>query len=206
MKWFNDLGIKLKNIFFKSNSKQELINLKRGKELYLSNKFSEALLYFDHSVNSGFDLKVFKLRAKCLQKLNKHSQAIEDFDKLIEDNPLEFSNYYRRAISKNAIFDLKGQIEDLHTCIYYYKKNKNIENNILKNLETDLIDAGNYIEKIKNSVTSIHNVPYFEIKNLVNESLNQIKKIKLQNNKFKKLENKETHWKNPNSKLIITKA
>lgn len=141
MKWFNNLEAKLKTIFFKSNTSQEVVNLKKGKKLYLSNKFSEALLYFDNSLNSRFDLKVFKLRAKCLQKLNKHSQAIEDFDKLIEENPLEFSNYYRRAISKNAVFDLRGQIEDLHNCIYYYKKSKNIERPILKNLETDLIDA-----------------------------------------------------------------
>lgn len=192
MKWFSGFIIKCKDIFFKSNSKQELVNLKKGKDLYLSNRFGEALSYFDDSINSGSDLKVFRLRAKCLQKLNKHSQAIEDIDKLIENNPLEFSNYYRRAISKNAIFDLRGQIEDLHNCIYYYKKNKNTESNILKNLETDLIDAGNYIEMVKSSITSIHNVPYFEIKNLVNECLHQIKKIRLQN-KFRKQSNPVTN-------------
>ncbi len=189
MKWFNNLEAKLKTTFFKSNSTQELIDLKKGKKLYLSNKFSEALLYFDNSLNSRFDLKVFKLRAKCLQKLNKHSRAIEDFDKLIEENPLEFSNYYRRAISKNAVFDLQGQIEDLHNCIYYYKKSKSIERPILKNLETDLIDAGNYIDMVKSSITSIHNVTYFEIKNLVNECLHQIKSIRLQKKQFRRIEN-----------------
>ncbi|WP_337965425.1 hypothetical protein [uncultured Flavobacterium sp.] len=189
MKWFNNLEAKLKTTFFKSKSSQELIDLKKGKKLYLSNKFSEALLYFDNSLNSRFDLKVFKLRAKCLQKLNKHSRAIEDFDKLIEENPLEFSNYYRRAISKNAVFDLQGQIEDLHNCIYYYKKSKSIEKPILKNLETDLIDAGNYIDMVKSSITSIHNVTYFEIKNLVNECLHQIKSIRLQKNQFRRIEN-----------------
>lgn len=191
MKWFSELRVKFKAIFLKSNSTKEFASLKKGRELYLSNKFSDALLYLDNLINLGFDVKIFKLRARCLQKLNKHSQAIEDFDKLIENNPLEFSNYYRRAISKNATFDLQGQIEDLHTCIYYYKKSKNIESNILKNLETDLIDAGNYIEMVKNSITSIHNVHYFEIKNLINECLIQIKKIKLQNTRFKKLENQE---------------
>jgi len=189
MKWFNNLEAKLKTVFFKSNSTQELVNLKKGKKLYLSNKFGEALLYFDNSLNSRFDLKVFKLRAKCLQKLNKHSQAIEDFDKLIEENPLEFSNYYRRAISKNAVFDLRGQIEDLHNCIYYYKKSKSPESTILKKLETDLIDAGNYIDMVKSSITSIHNVTYFEIKNLVNECLHQIKNIRLQKNQFRQIEN-----------------
>ena len=187
MKWFNSLRIKFKNIFTKLNPKQELLSLNKGKKLYLSDRFSEALLYFDNAIDSGSEVNVFKIRAKCLQKLNKHSQAIEDFDKLIEDNPLEFSNYYRRAISKKAIADLPGQIEDLTSCIYYYKKNKNLEDSILKNLEADLIDAGNYIENVKNSIISIHNVPYFEIKNLVNECLCQIKKIRIKNNQFKKL-------------------
>ncbi|MEO7976569.1 hypothetical protein [Flavobacterium sp.] len=187
MKWFKNLRIKFKSTSVSSNTKQEVLKLQRGKKLYLSNKFSEALLYFDNAIASGSDVTIFKLRARCLQKLNKHSEAIEDFDKLIEDNPLEFSNYYRRAISKKAISDLKGQIEDLTTCIYYYKKNKNLETTILQNLETDLIDAGHYIERMKNSIISIHNVPYVDIKILVNECLRQIKKIRLQNNKFKKL-------------------
>jgi tetratricopeptide (TPR) repeat protein len=191
MKWFNESAIKFKNIFSRANPKEELLNFRKGKKLYLSNQLSEALFYFDNAIALGSDVKFFKLRAKCLQKLNRHSQAIEDFDQLIEDNPLEFSNYYRRAISKKAIADLKGQIEDITACIYYYKKNKNLENTILKNIEKDLIDAANYIESIKNSIISIHNVPYAEIKNGINECLRQIKKIRLQDNRFTKLKNNE---------------
>lgn len=191
MKWFNALAIKFKNIFSRSDPGEQLLNLKKAKKLYLSNQLSQALLYFDKAIGCGSDVSVFKLRARCLQKLNRHSKAIEDFDQLIEDNPLEFSNYYRRAISKKAIADLRGQIEDITACIYYYKKYKNPENSILKNIETDLIDAENYTERVKNSIISIHNVPYLEIKNLINESLRQIKKIRLEDNRFKKFKKNE---------------
>ncbi|QLC64839.1 hypothetical protein LPB248_00655 [Flavobacterium sp. LPB0248] len=185
MKWFNKLRIKSKDSFLRSNSKQESTSLKKGRDLYLSCKFNEALFHFDHSINSGFDIKILKLRARCLQKLNKHFLAIEDFDKLIEENPLEFSNYYRRAVSKNALFDLKGQIEDLQNCIYYYRKSKNAQSLILKNLEIDLITTGNYVEEVKNNIISIHNISYLEIKNLISECLIQIKRIRLQSRRFK---------------------
>ncbi|MTH17622.1 hypothetical protein [Flavobacterium sp. LC2016-01] len=185
MKWFVNLGMQFKSRFSKSNPAQDLIDLEKGKQLYLASKFHDAVLHLDVAANSGFNIAVYELRAKCFQKLDYHYKAIEDFDKVIEDNPLKFLNYYSRAISKNAIFDLQGQIEDLHNCIYYYKKNKNIESAILKNLERDLLTAENYVEGIKNNIASIHNVSYAEIKNHINECLLQIRRIKLRARRFK---------------------
>ncbi|MFD2942459.1 hypothetical protein [Flavobacterium notoginsengisoli] len=185
MKWFVNLGFPFKGKIVEQNIHQNSADLEKGKELYLSRQFSEALSYLDNAVNSGFDSTVYELRAKCFQKLNYHYKAIDDFDKVIEDNPLEFSYYYSRAVSKNAIEDISGQIEDLQNCIYYYKKNKNIESGILKNLETDLITAGKYVEGVKNTITSVHNVSYIEIKNLINECLLQIKRIRLKSRRFK---------------------
>ena len=149
MKWFVNLGIQFKSKVSEQNPEQDTADLEKGKQLYLSSRFNEALSYLDNAVNAGFNSTVYELRARCFQKLNYHYKAIEDFDRVIEDNPLEFSYYYSRAVSKNAISDIGGQIEDLHNCIYYYKKNKNIESRILKNLETDLITAGDYIESVK---------------------------------------------------------
>lgn len=189
MKWFVNLGIQFKSKFFKQNPGQDAADLEKGKELYLSSRFNEALSYLDNAVNEGFNSTVYELRAKCFQKLNYHYKAIEDFDKVIEDNPLEFSYYYSRAVSKNAVCDISGQVEDLHNCIYYYKKNKNIESSILKKLETDLITAGNYVEGVKNTITSIHNVSYSEIKNLISECLIQIKRIRLRSRRFNTIKN-----------------
>lgn len=176
MKWFAYLGIQSKSKMLES-VEQCSVDLQKGKDFFLSNRFNEALYHLDIAVNSGFNSSVYELRAKCFQKLNYHYKAIDDLDKIIEDNPLEFSYYYSRAVSKNALSDISGQIEDLQNCIYYYKKNKNIENSILKNLETDLIATGNYVEEIKNTILSIHNVSYSEIKSLINDCLFQIKRI-----------------------------
>ncbi len=185
MKWFVNLGMQFKSKFSKPTPVQNLIDLEKGKQLYLASKFHDAVFYLDSAVNAGFDIAVYELRAKCFQKLNYHYKAIEDFDKVIEDNPSKFLNYYRRAISKNAILDLQGQIEDLHNCIYYYKKNKNTESPILKILERDLLTAEKYVEGIKNNIVSIHNVSYSEIKNLISECLIQIRRIKLRARRFK---------------------
>ncbi len=185
MKWFVNLGFHFKNKVSEQNLQQDSADLEKGKELYLSSQFSEALSYLDNALNSGFNSTVYELRAKCFQQLNYHYRAIDDFDKVIEDNPLEFSYYYSRAVSKNAVYDITGQIEDLQNCIYYYKKNKNIESSILKNLETDLIIAGNYVEDVKNTIASVHNISYHEIKNLINECLLQIKRIRLRARRFK---------------------
>lgn len=191
MKWFVNLGMQFKSKLSKSNPTQDLIDLKKGRQLYLASKFHDAILHLDVAVSSGFDISVYELRAKCFQKLDYHYKAIEDFDKVIEDNPLKFLNYYRRAISKNAVFDLQGQIEDLHNCIYYYKKSKNIKSNILKNLERDLLTAENYVDGIKSNITSIHNVSYVEIKNLISDCLIQIKRIKIRTRRFNSQRNRK---------------
>jgi|GEM_PF-1845279 len=189
MKWFLNLGLPFKSKALETSIKQDSIDLEKGTQLFLSNQFDEALFHLDNALNKGFNSGLYQLRAKCFQKLNFHYKAIEDFDKVIEDNPLEFSNYYSRAISKNAISDISGQVEDLQSCIYYYKKHKNIENSILKNLETELITTRKYVESVKSTIASLHNISYSEIKNLINESLLQIKKIRPRTRRLKTTKN-----------------
>lgn len=186
MKWFTTLITGFTSKFSKKPLTESLVNLEKGKELYLTSRFQEAIVHLDNAVNSEFDSTVYELRASCFQKLDYHYKAIEDFDKVIELNPLEFSYYYSRAVSKKAIYDFTGQIEDLHNCIHYYKKNKNIENRLLKKLETDLITAGNHIERLKQNISLLHNNSYTEIKAVISDCLQQIKKLKPRNNKLKR--------------------
>lgn len=178
MKWFASLKVKFNKIFTKSDPPQELVDLEKVKQLYLLERFNEALFYLDKAVISGFSSAVYELRAKCFQKLNFHYRAIDDLDKIIEDNPLEYSFYQSRAVSRNAVYDITGQIEDLHSCIYYYRKNENIQFSILKELETDLLAARNFIENSRADIGA-RSSPYPAVKNLITESLGRIKKIRV---------------------------
>lgn len=180
MKWFfNSVIADFKQRFLKSKSNEGQIHLEKGKQLYLSNQFQDALLYLDNAINLGFDNEVYAIRGNCLQKLDYHYNAIEDFDKAIETNPFEFSIYYSRALSKKAILDFTGQIEDLHNAIHYYKRNLNIENHILKAFETDLLTAKMNIDGIRQHMYEARKMlPSIEIKTLIKDSLHLIKKVK----------------------------
>lgn len=183
MNWFNNLSKKIfKEGVSRSASNEALANFERGKQLYYSNQYQDALLHLDLAVNSGFDSGIFEVRGNCLQKMDYHYRAIEDFDKAIEIDPLEYSNYYSRAISKKAILDFTGQIEDLHNAIHYYKKNIRPEN-LLKVFETDLLSAKKQIEGLKHFGKEQYNVPSLEIKTLIRDSLHLLKKVKLRNAK-----------------------
>ncbi|WP_264524236.1 tetratricopeptide repeat protein [Flavobacterium sp. N502536] len=182
MKWFNTLTIKkFTERLSKSHSNEGSAHLERGRQFYLSNQFQDALLHLNIAINSGFDQGVYALRGNCLQKLDYHYNAIEDFDKAIETDPLEFSIYYNRAVSKRAILDFTGHIEDLHNAIYYYKKHSNIENQVLKAFETDLQAAKMDIEGPVQSRYEGRKAPSLEIKSLIRDSLNLIKKARVRN-------------------------
>jgi tetratricopeptide (TPR) repeat protein len=180
MKWFISSTIKkIRDRFSKSTTNEGLVNLEKGKQLYLSNQIKDAIFYLDSAINSGFDTDAYEVRGNCLQRLDYHYNAIDDFDKAIEINPLKFSSYYSRAKSKKAILDFTGQIEDLHNAIYYYKKGSNAEKTILKAFETDLLLAKTKIDNLRNDLNELHKVPAAEIKTLIRESLNLIKKTKV---------------------------
>lgn len=182
MKWFADLTIeKIRGKFSKSGANEESVHFEKGKELYFADQFKEAIIHFDNAISSGSHLEAYKLKGNCLQKLDYHYNAIDDFDKAIEENPLDFSNYYSRAVSKKAILDFTGQIEDLHNAIYYYKKNSILENSILRNFENDLLFAKMKIEGLTKNAAEITKIPSLEIKSLIRDSLHLIKQVKLKN-------------------------
>ena len=147
----------------------------------MSNRFQDALSHLNMAINSGFEQGVYVLRGNCFQKLDYHYNAIEDFDKAIETDPLEFSIYYNRAVSKRAILDFTGHIEDLHNAIYYYKRHATIENHVLKAFEADLLGAKMNIEGLIQNGHEARKAPSIEVKSLIRDSLNLIKKVKLRN-------------------------
>lgn len=90
----------------------------RGKELYFQNEVQQALRYFDTAIDSGFEgSDVYGLRAGCLQKLRFDLDAIDDFTKAIELDPEDSNNYFMRSISKGAVGDLHGCVDDLSEAI-----------------------------------------------------------------------------------------
>lgn len=182
MKWFTNLKIKLKGKFSKSVTNQSAENFETAKMLITSHQYEEALVLLDSAIsgNSAND-DAYKLKGECFQKMNFHYNAIEDFDKAIETNPLEFSNYYSRALSKRAILDFTGQIEDLHNAIYYYNKSAVLKKSILKAFESDLLSAKMNIEMLAKNASEIAITPALEIKTHIKESLHLIREINLKN-------------------------
>lgn len=184
MKRFISLTLKkFKDRFFKTTIPQGIIFLEKGKQSFLSHQFNDALLFFNNAIDSGFEEDVYELRGCCFQKMNFHETAIEDFDKAIEFNPLKFSNYYSRALSKKAILDYAGLVEDINNAIHYYKKSSILDNVVLKNFESELLAAKVDLEKLTPNFYHVHKRPLIEIRDLIGDSLRLIRKAR-----FKKVQ------------------
>ncbi|QOG01137.1 tetratricopeptide repeat protein [Flavobacterium sp. MDT1-60] len=180
MKWFTSITIqKIKERFSKSGIDPGAENLEKGRNLFLSNRISDALTHLNKAIHLGFETDAYELRGNCLQKLDCHDNAIEDFDKAIENDPLKFSVYYSRALSKKAVRDFTGHIEDIHNAIYYYKKSSTVENQTLKTFETQLLSAQLNIDHEMQNSAQPEKVPSGEIKSLIRDSLLLIKKVRL---------------------------
>ena len=90
----------------------------RGKDFYFQNEHQQALRYFDAAIDSGFDDEnVYGMRGGCLQRLNWHLDAIDDFTKAITFDPGDSNNYFMRSISRGAVGDLHGRVDDLNEAI-----------------------------------------------------------------------------------------
>lgn len=174
---------KFREKFFKTTTPEGLIFFEKGKESYSSHQFQEAVVFFNSAINSGFENETYELRACCFQKMNCHETAIEDFDKAIEYNPLNFSNYYSRALSKKAIFDYVGLVEDINNAIHYYKKCSILDNIVLKKFENELLNAKGDLEKLAINMHHVNKKPMIEIRALIGDSLSLIRKAR-----FKKLQ------------------
>lgn len=98
----------------------------RGKQHYLAGQethsiaaqIQNALNCFDYAIASGFeDGGIYGTRGSCLQLLDFHLDAIDDFNKAIPLEPDDSNLYYMRSVSKGATGDLRGRVSDLQEAI-----------------------------------------------------------------------------------------
>lgn len=93
-------------------------------------KMKEALEYFDEAIKKGlvepaifshgFDASyAFSLRGSCLDDLGFYFDALEDYNNAIERKPRKgmASNYFRRGMVKQSLFDFEGYLADLKEAI-----------------------------------------------------------------------------------------
>ena len=93
-------------------------SFERGQDLYFQNDVQQALRCFDTAIDSGFeDADAYGMRGECLQSLKFHLDAIDDFTKAIELDPEDSNTYFQRSISKGAVGDLHGCVDDLNEAI-----------------------------------------------------------------------------------------
>lgn len=88
-----------------------------GEKLYENRKNNEALNYFDLAIDKGFLEKSYEFRGRCLQELNYDYDAIDDFNQAIAMTPEDCKLYFSRSLSKGAIGDFQGEVDDLEKAI-----------------------------------------------------------------------------------------
>jgi tetratricopeptide (TPR) repeat protein len=111
------------------NSSSGLQAYAKGINCYLDQQWDEALVHFDKALEEGAirdDIdgrNFYSYRAQCLQTLKYHYDAIVDFDKAIEISPNDCNLYFSRSISKGAILEYEGEIDDLRKAIELSREN-----------------------------------------------------------------------------------
>ncbi|MFD1605263.1 tetratricopeptide repeat protein [Flavobacterium artemisiae] len=174
MKWLN--------IFFRKSTSNDNNNVDMssksvkeiGVALYLANEIDQALTYLDKAVEMGINDGIFEYRGCCLQELDYHYNAIEDFNKAIFQNPDNFANYFSRAISKGAILDYQGKLEDLKTVSILCKNSED-----LKTCTTQILITEMDIEAEEKNKEKLENAKTHELRKNIEDSLNMIKQVKL---------------------------
>lgn len=110
-------NISNKEIERESNSseltREMLYSLAEANRLYDEKKYPEALLKFDLAVKSGlFNKEAYTDRGICLQSLDFHLDAIDDFTFAIQLLPYDPNNYFLRSLSLKQIGLYKEAISD----------------------------------------------------------------------------------------------
>ncbi len=89
-----------------------------GKKHYAGGRTLEALGCFDSAIECGFeDAVLYGLRGCCLQTLEWHLDAIDNFSKAILLDSQDCNNYFQRAMSKTATGDSHGFLTDIQEAI-----------------------------------------------------------------------------------------
>ncbi len=130
----------------------------RGRSLFAVRSFQEALGQFDLAIANGFeeemkfqDGEIYIWRAGCLQMLNFHLDAIDDFDRGILISPGNGERHFQRSVSKGAVGDFAGAVADLEEAVRLDSAN-NHENQLMLESRLELartINSGKYVEEDK---------------------------------------------------------
>ena len=130
----------------KSESNSTLITvdmmraLEEGIKLSDAKHYREALIKLDLAIESGIFKEAYSERGICLQMLEFHLDAIDDFNKAIDLFPTDANNYFFRSMSKKEIGEYDAAIFDNKQAILLSQSNsvENQERNLkAKNLGYD---------------------------------------------------------------------
>jgi tetratricopeptide (TPR) repeat protein len=118
-KLFRKDNSELKNnpIEEKGITKDEVYSFKHGINLSGQGNYEAALAKFDIAIGTGIFNEAYRERAYCLQILNFHLDAIDDFSSAIELFPQNANNYYGRSLSKGSLGYYDTAIDDIKKAI-----------------------------------------------------------------------------------------
>ena len=180
-----------------------------GKKLYLNGEMEKALSNFDKAIENEFELNfptnasdLYCLRGGCLQALEYHYDAIEDFNKAIEYDKYDCNKYYSRSISEDAILQYDSEIFDLKLAIvtaqidnelnraYNEEAIKMGRKGIKEMFEVSLIIAEMSLNRENKNIEQLNNLSDEEADEfklvLIKRKVEKLSKIKKRNNKTNK--------------------
>ncbi|MEZ5003623.1 MAG: hypothetical protein R2730_11375 [Chitinophagales bacterium] len=145
-----------------------------GCNLYMNHNYEKALIIFDSLLLTNFGkyfpfemAELYKFRGHCLQVLDFHYEAVENFTSSLSIDPTDCNTYFYRSMSKKYTLDLEGRINDLKMAIEHSK------------LETELNKQYRLIAKNlgNESHTSIYSFQLFHAQLDLKERKELIEKI-----------------------------
>lgn len=109
-----------------------------ARELFVKQgKNNEALVLLDEAIGKGIHY-AYADRAFCLQELELHYDAVEDFDKAISAFPKDANLYYGRGHSKMVLTEYDNAVSDLKKAIEY----SHLTSSIHEQYDADIIAKG----------------------------------------------------------------
>ena len=131
MNWLSKIFAKKKETEISDEEKKQskkklegLMAFEKGQEYFFNQQMNEALVLFDRAIECGFvenytyDAgKLYEYRGGCLDGLEFHYDAIDDYDKSILLDPYDCNKYLLRSVTKGWIMDYEGEIADLKKAI-----------------------------------------------------------------------------------------
>jgi Flp pilus assembly protein TadD len=110
-----------------------------GKSHFSARNDQAAVDCFDKAIECGFaNSELFGLRGSCLQSLDWHLDAIDDFTRAIALDTDDCNNYFQRAMSKSATGDQAGLEADIEHAI----RLSTMDNELNQNYNRGAIEMG----------------------------------------------------------------